>query len=242
MTFYGDMEYWDERYLKSGDVTRFDWYLRYSAFKPTVMEALGLLKKTSDSKEEEEKEEARDEGVKAEALSASPNSTDTESKQPLVESEDSAKRKASLRVLVVGCGNSALSEDLYKDGFINSVSIDYSEVVIGQMQKVYKKSIPDLRFETMDVRDMKFAKDTFFDVIFDKGTLDTLLCGGEDTARNARMMLFHIHKVMKAGSVFFIITYGTPDTRLHYLQSSRFKWNIKHSQIGKRYIYTMTKR
>lgn len=42
--------------------------------------------------------------------------------------------KTSDRILILGCGNSTLTQDLYNDGFHNLTSIDLSEVVIERMQ------------------------------------------------------------------------------------------------------------
>jgi hypothetical protein len=38
------------------------------------------------------------------------------------------------RILILGCGNSKFSEDLYHGGYPNIVNIDYSSIVIQQMQ------------------------------------------------------------------------------------------------------------
>ncbi|KAH9990920.1 hypothetical protein BJV77DRAFT_1010217, partial [Russula vinacea] len=37
------------------------------------------------------------------------------------------------RILMLGCGNSTLAEDMYDDGYKNIVNVDYSPVVIEQM-------------------------------------------------------------------------------------------------------------
>ena len=38
------------------------------------------------------------------------------------------------KILILGCGNSSLTQDLYKDGFRHLTSIDLSDVVIEHMQ------------------------------------------------------------------------------------------------------------
>jgi 2-polyprenyl-3-methyl-5-hydroxy-6-metoxy-1,4-benzoquinol methylase len=38
------------------------------------------------------------------------------------------------QILIIGCGNSNLSEKLYEDGHKNVFSIDISEVVISRMR------------------------------------------------------------------------------------------------------------
>lgn len=42
-------------------------------------------------------------------------------------------------ILVAGCGNSRLSEDLYEDGYSSIANIDISRVVIDQMTDKYKE-------------------------------------------------------------------------------------------------------
>ena len=39
------------------------------------------------------------------------------------------------KIMIAGCGNSTLSEEMYKDGYTNITSIDYSSVVIENMNK-----------------------------------------------------------------------------------------------------------
>lgn len=36
----------------------------------------------------------------------------------------------SLRILIIGCGNSSLGFDMWKEGFTNIDNIDYAETVI----------------------------------------------------------------------------------------------------------------
>lgn len=38
-------------------------------------------------------------------------------------------------MLVVGCGNSSLSGDMFDDGFSNITSMDFSELVIDEMRQ-----------------------------------------------------------------------------------------------------------
>ena len=50
------------------------------------------------------------------------------------------------KILVVGCGNSPFSEELYKAGYRNLISTDYSEVVIDD-----KKRHPQMQWQVADV-------------------------------------------------------------------------------------------
>ena len=42
-----------------------------------------------------------------------------------------------MKVLMVGCGNSELSQEMYSAGYTNILNIDISEVVIDQMKQQY---------------------------------------------------------------------------------------------------------
>eukprot|EP00371_Babesia_bovis_P001254 XP_001609901.1 hypothetical protein [Babesia bovis T2Bo] len=65
-----------------------------------------------------------------------------------------------------------LAHDLYEDGIRNVKNIDISPVCIGEMKKMF----PHLDYDVMDVLEIgsHYSGDTF-DVIIDKGCLDTLL-------------------------------------------------------------------
>ena len=74
-----------------------------------------------------------------------------------------------------GCGNSALSYELFLGGFPDVTSVDYSSVVVDAMRARYAH-VPKLRWETMDVRALGFPSESF-NVVLEKGTLDALLTG-----------------------------------------------------------------
>lgn len=77
------------------------------------------------------------------------------------------------RILMLGCGNSRLSEDMYNDGFKNITNIDYSPVVIEKMRKKCK-GLAEMKWLVMDITKLTFDRSSF-DVILEKATLDALL-------------------------------------------------------------------
>lgn len=81
---------------------------------------------------------------------------------------------ASLQILVPGCGNSRLSENVYDAGFRGITNIDFSKVVISDMLRRNVRSRPDMRWRVMDMTSMQFMEETF-DVVLDKGGLDALM-------------------------------------------------------------------
>ncbi len=89
------------------------------------------------------------------------------------ELEGSTKYELFILLTFAGCGNSLLSEEMYRDGFTDITNIDYSSVVINNMKKKYS-NLPSMKWEVMDIRDLQYEEDTF-DVVIEKGTLDSLL-------------------------------------------------------------------
>ncbi|KAL8484690.1 hypothetical protein ACS0TY_027109 [Phlomoides rotata] len=131
-------------------------------------------------------------------------------------------------ILVVGCGNSAFSEDMVDDGYNEVINIDISTVVIETMQKKYSDR-PQLKYMIMDIRDMSAFDSRSFASVLDKGTLDSLLCG-HNSRQNAAKMLQEVWRVLKDKGVYILITYGSPAYRLSILKE--LTWTIKLHVIG----------
>ncbi|KAL1423654.1 hypothetical protein MTO96_021028 [Rhipicephalus appendiculatus] len=91
-------------------------------------------------------------------------------------------KESTDKILIVGCGNSTLSADLYDSGYKNITSIDISDVVIRQMNDKYVSSRPQMKFLQMDATQMNF-KDEEFSVIVDKGTVDALTPNSDSAAK-----------------------------------------------------------
>ena len=81
------------------------------------------------------------------------------------------------RLLIVGCGTSTLSENLYASGFHNIVNVDIDAKQIELMRSVHADK-PNMSWIVADLCDARLAlpNDGSFDVAIDKGTLDALLC------------------------------------------------------------------
>ncbi|GLT34742.1 hypothetical protein SLA2020_092410 [Shorea laevis] len=133
------------------------------------------------------------------------------------------------RILVVGCGNSAFSENMIDDGYEDVVNVDISSVVIKAMQNKYQNR-PQLKYIEMDVKDMSAFEAGSFDAVIDKGTLDSILCGSNGR-HNSTQMLEEIERVLKDEGVYIVITYGAPPYRLSLLKPSL--WSIKLHVIEK---------
>lgn len=70
--------------------------------------------------------------------------------------------KSNEKLLIAGCGNSKLSEDLYDIGYHSIVNIDISEVVIKQMCKRNNEKRNAMKYLTMDVKNVCICSLTRF--------------------------------------------------------------------------------
>lgn len=89
-------------------------------------------------------------------------------------------------ILMVGCGNSKLSEQMYDDGYHSIVNIDISQAVIDQMRETCDKKGKKMEWVVMDATQMTFDSE-LFDVVLDKGTLDAVICGKDLTISTAML-------------------------------------------------------
>ena len=89
--------------------------------------------------------------------------------EALIKPEDNPK------ILMVGCGNSRLSGEMYNDGYTNITNIDISDVVIEKMKTVYSESCPLMTWQVADATNMPEFEDGQFDMVIDKGTFDALI-------------------------------------------------------------------
>ncbi|CAO1393520.1 unnamed protein product [Diamesa hyperborea] len=113
--------------------------------------------------------------------------------------------KTKDNILVIGCGNSKLSIEMFDVGYKSMTNIDISEVVIKQMQKSFKDRLECL-WLTMDATEMKFPNESFT-VVLDKGTLDAMMSEESDNAKEViRKYFMEVKRVLKNGGRFVCIS------------------------------------
>ena len=130
-------------------------------------------------------------------------------------------------ILLVGCGNSSFSADLYDAGYLHICSLDYSTVVIDAMKQRHKHERPGMEWIVMDMTHMDTLRDTSFDVVIDKAAMDALMTGEEDVWNPAqtvidasRRMCHHISRLLKVGGHNLHISFAQPHFRKKYLLGS----------------------
>ena len=93
------------------------------------------------------------------------------------------------------------------------------------------KDRPEMKWETMDVRDLKYPDETF-DLVIDKSTIDSLLCGDFEGI-NVGIMLKECQRVLKIGGFYAAISYGTPINREYHFNRCHLKFEMKTLKIVK---------
>lgn len=107
------------------------------------------------------------------------------------------------KVLVVGCGNSELSEQLYDVGYHHLTNIDISETVVSHMNQRNAQRRPGLTFRQMDATQTDYQSDSF-QVALDKGTLDAMASETEGTVADG--MLTEVGRVLAVGGRYVCVT------------------------------------
>ena len=136
--------------------------------------------------------------------------------------------------LMVGCGNSKLSEEMAKDNYHKLTNMDISQVVLEKMKNHNKdkEECKDFEYVEMDATNMTFEDDKF-DLTIDKGTYDALACDPKDKTMIKKLFLEMIRVTKPTGAVV-IITNGIPVKRLPDFQEftkDMENINIEHDKI-----------
>jgi SAM-dependent methyltransferase len=138
----------------------------------------------------------------------------------------------ALRVLNLGCGNSLVAEAVADDPKAKVekvVSIDFIEEVI-KAQVARVKDIPRfkdrLEFRTMDVLHMDDLPEGSFDLVIDKGTVDSLLTTST-AATDFGEACKQISRVLKPGGWLAMISCAIGYAQIKPLQNlTHFKWKV----------------
>ncbi|KIJ55653.1 hypothetical protein M422DRAFT_151736 [Sphaerobolus stellatus SS14] len=145
------------------------------------------------------------------------------------------------RILMLGCGNSTLSEEMYEAGYKNIVNIDFSSVLIENMKTKHQEKRPEMTWLEMDVRTLKFEDDCF-DVAIDKGTMDAMMTAKGDVwdpapeiIENCNREVDEVIRVLKLNGVFLYFTFGQPHFRRRYLQKDGTSLEIR--KLGEAFHY-----
>jgi len=128
------------------------------------------------------------------------------------------------RVLILGCGNSTLGEDMINDNAAGIIwNIDFSAVAIEQMKQKYQgnaKYENKLKFGVADITNKIPFDDSTFDLIICKATMDAVLTSSSPVA-NVRKMMEECYRVLDTsnhGGMMVVISSATPENRMVYFE------------------------
>ncbi|CAI5724834.1 hypothetical protein KXD40_003456 [Peronospora effusa] len=155
--------------------------------------------------------------------------------------------RPSDRILMVGCGNSTFSMDMYNAGFHHITNIDFSKVVIERMSAKYSDEMPQMKWLEADMTKLcdVFAPETF-DVVIDKAAMDALMCDegdvwspSETVIEQAAAMCSGITSVLVPRGTFLQISFAQPHFRKRFLlgegeqaaSSAVYGWDYSYHNI-----------
>lgn len=123
---------------------------------------------------------------------------------------------------MLGCGNSTWNFDMFDDGYQNGVilGIDFSKEVVDQMKnRTPEAQHENIQWRVLDIRDMACLQDEAFDLIIDKGTLDSLYCG-PNTDSDVSSTSSEVSRLLKNGGKYLLITHMSAKERLDFITTS----------------------
>lgn len=128
------------------------------------------------------------------------------------------------RILMLGSGNSDMSERMYRAGFEDITNVDVSEKLMEGMRQRLGEEMPRMRWLRMDATAMSFEAESF-DVALDKGMLDALESNPAAVAASVRETL----RTLRPGGLFISVTFRNEEVRLKQIRGSA-EWGECRSQ------------
>ncbi|XP_066295909.1 EEF1A lysine methyltransferase 4-like [Branchiostoma lanceolatum] len=145
--------------------------------------------------------------------------------------------KKTDKILMLGCGNSPLSADMYRDGFRHITNIDYSPACIRRMAHKHD-NMAAMTWLEMDARQLTFP-DGMFEVVLEKGTLDAFMVAekspwtvSEETAHFCHQVLQEVSRVLCPGGRFISISFAQPHFRTPLYANDAYGWSIRTDKFG----------
>uniref|UniRef100_UPI00398E57E4 EEF1A lysine methyltransferase 4 n=1 Tax=Pristiophorus japonicus TaxID=55135 RepID=UPI00398E57E4 len=152
-------------------------------------------------------------------------------------------------ILILGCGNSSMSYDMFMSGYRSITNIDFSPNCIEKMAIKYA-CCSGMEWKVMDAKALEFENESF-DVVLEKGTLDAMMVDeknpwnvSQETAEIIDQVSKEISRVLRKGGRFISITFAQPHFRKQLYAKREYRWSIKHQTYGSDFhyhFYTMTK-
>ncbi len=111
---------------------------------------------------------------------------------------------------------------MFEDGHANITNIDYCSSIVKIMQTRYQEMGYNIKYIEGDVTAMHMIRNGEFNVIIDKATLDSILCG-ENSITIVDNLMREVYRVLDANGVFISISYADEDHRKTFFVFKFFK-------------------
>lgn len=136
------------------------------------------------------------------------------------------------QMLMLGCGNSDLSAQMYDAGCRPITNIDFSKICIKEMMVKNLRQRPQMRWIVMDMTQMTF-KDESFHIAFDKGGLDALMGEDTDAAGVAGgKLLSEVQRVLDScDGQYLCVTLGQHHVLAKLLSTFGLGWSIAIDRV-----------
>ena len=221
MSEYSEQSYWDGRYQL--DTEPFEWYQPFSTLRPYVAPLLHPSHHHSTSPSPASIQGTP--STRARLLQHRRMMSVTEEQRSVAVDEHPASVAETplLKVLVLGCGCSDVSVDVWRmaEGRAEVHSVDFSIQCVEEMRRRY--ALPNLHFHMQDVRGLTFPND-YFDLVLDKATLDCLHClDTADGAAQLKLAVQCVHRVLRLGGTLLSVSHAPPEQRSTHFMLDRLE-------------------
>lgn len=82
----------------------------------------------------------------------------------------------------------------------------------------FLKKFPDKHLDALDMKELPSGE---FNIVIDKGTLDSILCG-ENSVPNGDKIIREVYRVLANNGIFICITYGDEEHRKTFFVNNIF--------------------
>ncbi|CAJ1946099.1 unnamed protein product [Cylindrotheca closterium] len=131
-------------------------------------------------------------------------------------------------ILMLGCGNSKLGEDMIQEGWTGPIiQVDVSSRVIESMSQRCASLITNghMNFIEDDATELSAFRSGMMNCCLDKGLMDAIYCA--DELDQCRSILSNVNRVLKHGGIFAFLSYSRPEFLLPAIapnDGSKPKW------------------
>lgn len=120
-------------------------------------------------------------------------------------------KKNEIKILHIGCGSSTVAQSLFPKGYEYILNIDFSQVVIKQMEKmVLSQPLPNtIEWLYQDVTDMLAISSNVFNIVIDKGgCMDCILLAYTSKKNDHAFtkMMEEIQRVLKKDGIMYVLS------------------------------------